>query len=286
MKRWFIVILTGICLLMACQTAESPSLSTSADSGRDSAAIYQDLAYQAMFVDSLGKAEAYAYRAYLLSNDSTTENGVLALLGYIYYREGKQEQLQLLMQTISPEAYMNVMDVQWQVEQVKAGKNRQFYIVTIMLLLLVSGVICYWYIRRMRAQSAMYRQRIESVRQELLHRESSLPASSTSLPINEAKQGIDVLFAIINDQNISQMGKQEEQAVLKALPLVDTTLAVLLGKASSPLTPKETFFCIMEYYGKNDRQKARSFCCSEQAIRSTKSRLNKKIDLSILQTSL
>jgi hypothetical protein len=286
MRRWFIFTLTGICLLMACQTAESPKLSKTIDSGQDSAAIYQDLAYQAMFVDSLGKAEAYAYRAYLLSNDSTTENGVLALLGYIYYREGKQEQLQLLMQTISPEAYMNVMDVQWQVEQVKAGKNRQFYIVTIMLLLLVSGIICYWYIRRMRTQSAMYRQRIESVRQELLHRESSLPAASTSLPINEAKQGIDVLFAIINDQNISQMGKLEEQAVLKALPLVDTTLAALLGKASSPLTPKETFFCIMEYYGKNDRQKARSFCCSEQAIRSTKSRLNKKIDLSILQTSL
>lgn len=282
MRRWFIFTLIGVCLLMACQTAESPTLSKTIDSGQDSAAIYQDLAYQAMFVDSLGKAEAYAYRAYLLSNDSTTENGVLALLGYIYYREGKQEQLQLLMQTISPEAYMNVMDVQWQVEQVKAGKNRQFYIVTIMLLLLVSGVICYWYIRRMRAQSAMYRQRIESVRQELLHRESSLPASSTSLPINEAKQGIDVLFAIINDQNISQMGKQEEQAVLKTLPIVDAALAALLDKASSPLTPKETFFCIMEYYGKSDRQKARSFCCSEQAIRSTKSRLNKKIDLSIL----
>lgn len=284
MRRWLIIILTDVCLLIACQTAETPTPSTIIDGGQDSAAIYQDLAYQAMFAESLGKAEAYAYRAYLLSNDSTTENGVLALLGYIYYREGKQEQLQLLMQTISPEAYMNVMDVQWQVEQVKAGRNRQFYIVTIMLLLLVSGIICYWYIRRMRSQSAMYRQRIESVRHELLNRESSLPAS-TSLPINEAKQGIDVLFAIINDQNISQMGKQEEQAVLKALPLVDATLATLLDKASSPLTPKETFFCIMEYYGKNDRQKARSFCCSEQAIRSTKSRLNKKIDLSILHSS-
>ena len=285
MKRWTIVILTGICLFMACQTAETPSPFTTADGGQDSATIYQDSAYQAMFNESLGKAEAYAYRAYLLSNDSTTENGVLALLCYIYYQEGKQEQLQLLMQTISPEAYMNVMDVQQQVEQMKAGRNRQFYIVTIMLLLLVSGIICYWYIRRMRAQSAMYRQRIESVRHELLNRESSLPASS-SLPINEAKQGIDVLFAIINDQNISQMGKHEEQAVLKALPLVDATLAALLGKASSPLTPKETFFCIMEYYGKTDRQKARSFCCSEQAIRSTKSRLNKKIDLSILQSPL
>ena len=272
---------TTVCLLMACQTTEKPSLTATSESSQDSAAIYQDLSYQAMFADSLGKAEAYAYRAYLLGNDSTTESGVIALLCYIYYKEGKQEQLQLLMQTISPKAYMNVMDVQLQVEQVKASRNRQFYIVTIMLLLLVSGILCFWYIRKMRSQSSMYRQRIDNVRHELLSRESNLPVS-TFLPIDEAKQGIDVLFAIINDQNISQMGKQEEQAVLKTLPIVDATLAALLAKASSPLTPKETFFCIMEYYGKNDRQKARSFCCSEQAIRSTKSRLNKKLDLSIL----
>ena len=172
MKRWTIVILTGICLFMACQTAESPTLSKTIDSGQDSAAIYQDLAYQAMFVDSLGKAEAYAYRAYLLSNDSTTENGVLALLGYIYYREGKQEQLQLLMQTISPETYINAMDVQQQVEQVKADRNRQFYVVIIMVLLLVSGIICYWYIRRMRSLASLHRQRIDRVRHELLSRTS------------------------------------------------------------------------------------------------------------------
>ena len=284
MKRWATAILTGICLLIACQTAETPPPFTTADGGQDSAAIYQDSAYQAMFTESLGKAEAYAYRAYLLSNDSTTENGALALLCYIYHQEGKQEQLQLLMQTISPETYINAMDVQQQVEQVKANRNRQFYVVIIMVLLLVSGIICYWYIRRMRSLASLHRQRIDRVRHELLSR-TSCPPTSAVLPIDEAKQGIDVLFAIINDQNISQMGKHEEQAVLKALPLVDATLATLLGKASTPLTPKETFFCIMEYYGKNDRQKARSFCCSEQAIRSTKSRLNKKIDLSILHSS-
>ena len=268
---------------MACQTSETPSQPTSAGDGLDSAAIYQDLAYQAMYAGSLGKAEAYAYRGVLLSKDSTTENGVIALLCYIYYQEGKQEQLQLLMQSISPEAYTNVMDVQSQVEQVKAGRDRQYYVVTIMLLLLVSGIICFGYIWRMRAQSALYRQRIDNVRHELFNRESGQSvALQSQFPIHEAKQGIDVLFAIINDQNISQMGKQEEQAVLKTLPIVDAALAALLDKASSPLTPKETFFCIMEYYGKNDRQKARSFCCSEQAIRSTKSRLNKKIDLSIL----
>ena len=236
-----------------------------------------------MFANSLGKAERYAYRSYLLSNDSTTGNGSLALLCYIYYREGKQEQLQLLMQTISPKAYTNVMDVQWKAEQAKAGRDRLFYAVTIMVLLMASGIVCYWHIRRTKQQTALYRQRIDSVRQEVLHKESVM-STATALPIDKAKQGIDVLHAIINDQNISQMGKQEEQAVLKTLPMVDAALAALLGKASAPLTPKETFFCIMEYYGKNDRQKARSFCCSEQAVRSTKSRLGKKMDLAILRS--
>ena len=39
----------------------------------------------------------------------------------------------------------------------------------------------------------------------------------------------------------------------------------------------------MEYYGKSDHQKALSFCCSDQAIRSTKSRLNKKLDIEKLR---
>ena len=284
MKRLLTILTTAACLLYACQIAETPSPASVSGDSKDSAAIYQDLAYQAMFNDSLRKAETYAYRAYLLSNDSTMENGTVALLCYIYYQEGKQEQMQLLMRTISPETYVNVMNVQLQVEQVKASRDRQFYIATIILLLLISGAVCYWYIRKMQTQSSIYQQRIDSVRQEPLSRESSIPATTT-LPIEETKKGIDVLFAIINDQNISQMGKQEEQAVLKTLPIVDATLAALLKHASSPLTPKETFFCIMEYYGKNDRQKARSFCCSEQAIRSTKSRLNKKIDLTILHSA-
>ena len=188
----------------------------------------------------------------------------------------------MLMQTISPENYADVMDVQWQVEQAKTNHERQLYAIAIILLLLMSGIVCYWYIHRMRAQTVMYQQRIDKVRRELFNKGANLP-QTTTLSIDEAKRGIDVLFAIINDQNISQMGKEEEQAVIKVLPLLDATLAKLLAKASSPLTPKETYFCIMEYYGKNDHQKALSFCCSEQAIRSTKSRLNKKIDLSILR---
>jgi len=282
MRIIWALISTAVCLLSACQTAETPSPATIQGNGVDSAAIYQDWAYREMFDNALNKAEEYAYRSVMLSKDSTMENSSMILLCYIYYRQGKQEQLQMLMQTISPESYADVMDVQWQVEQAKTNQEHQLYVVAIILLLLMSGIVCYWYIHRMRAQAVMYQERIDRVRQELFNKGAKLPQSNT-LSIDEAKRGIDVLFAIINDQNISQMGKEEEQAVLKALPLFDATLAKLLAKASSPLTPKETYFCIMEYYGKNDHQKAQSFCCSEQAIRSTKSRLNKKIDLSILR---
>ena len=109
------------------------------------------------------------------------------------------------------------------------------------------------------------------------------PRDTNPQDIAETKLGFDVLYAIINDQNISQMGKREEQALLKVLPMVDANLCAILAKASSPLTPKETFFCLMEYYGKSDHQKALSFCCSDQAIRSTKSRLNKKLDIGQLR---
>jgi restriction endonuclease len=57
------------------------------------------------------------------------------------------------------------------------------------------------------------------------------------------------------------------------------SIAIREGVKKSFETMEEHF---MEYYGKNDKQKARCFCCSEQAIRSTKSRLNKKINLTSL----
>lgn len=262
------LMLTLFCLLTACQEPERGSYNSAVEARSDSAAIYQNLAYEEMFTGSLTKAEAYAYRAFLMSRDSVRECNALSLLCYIYYREGKQRELQLLMQTISPEMYVSVMDVQSKVEQGKAGRQQLAYVVAIIMLVLTLGALVVWYVRRTRALKRLYQQRLDNARQKL--------------EIGETKVGIDVLHAIINDQNISQMGKHEEQAVLKTLPVIDATLAETLSKATVPLTPKETFFCIMEYYGKTDRQKARSFCCSEQAIRSTKSRLNKKMDISVL----
>ena len=270
MKQFSVVIWSVLCLLTACQKPDTTATPTVTTVGNDSAAIYQSLAYQETFNGSLSKAESYANRAFLLSQDSIIECNALSILCYIYYREGRQKDLELLMQTISPEMYVNVMDMQLQVEQDKAGRQQRLYGIVIVLLLLMLAALGFWYYRRMKSLTRLYQQRITTVREKL--------------EISETKTGVDVLYAIINNQNISQMGKQEEQAVQKILPLVDATLADALSMASSSLTPKETFFCIMEYYGKSDHQKARSFCCSEQAIRSTKSRLNKKIDIAILRS--
>ena len=270
MRQFSVIICSALCLLTACQMPDKTASPTVSTMGNDSAAIYQSLAYQETFNGSLSKAESYANRAFLLSQDSIIECNALSILCYIYYREGRQKDLELLMQTISPEIYVNVMDMQQQVEQDKAGRQQRLYGTIIAVLLLLFGIFGLWYYLRMKSLTRLYQQRITTVREKL--------------EISETKTGVDILYAIINDHNISQMGKHEEQAVLKTLPLVDATLADALGKASSPLTPKETFFCIMEYYGKSDRQKARSFCCSEQAIRSTKSRLNKKIDFAILRS--
>ena len=287
-----LVLLGLVCLLTGCQNDGVVS-SSHVEKG-DSASVYQDMAYRAMFVDSLAQAEAYAYRSLMLSTDSTLECGALSLLCYIYYREGKQDKLQMMMQILSPEVYMNVMDVQLLVEQEKSGRQQQYYMLAIILLLFLSGGIAWWYLHRMKSLRGLYQQRIALTRQLLGDHgngdsENGSPLKQNEsrdtnpLDIAETKLGFDVLYAIINDQNISQMGKREEQALLKVLPMVDTTLCTILAKASSPLTPKETFFCLMEYYGKSDHQKALSFCCSDQAIRSTKSRLNKKLDIEKLR---
>ena len=96
--------------------------------------------------------------------------------------------------------------------------------------------------------------------------------------ISSMKSGIDILYAILNGSNISQYGKKEETDVTKILWLTDKEFALRLEKASQPLTPKETFFCIMERYGKSDAEKTLAFHCTDQALRSIKSRLSKKME--------
>lgn len=100
--------------------------------------------------------------------------------------------------------------------------------------------------------------------------------------VNMMKEGIDVLSTIVSGGNISQMGKHEQQAVTAVMQLIDPAFHSLLADEKLALTPKETFYCIMEHNRQDDHAKAKAFCSTEQAVRSIKSRLGKKLDLSRL----
>ena len=160
MKKLLIALLTTTSLLTACQMSDPAAPHPSTGDGSDSSAVYQKMAYEEMFNGSLTKAETYAYRAFMLSRDSMLAGDALSLLGYIYYREGRQEELQLLMQTITPEMYMNVMDVQLQVEQAKAGRQQQMYVAAIVVLLLLLGALGFGYVRRTRALARLCQAKV------------------------------------------------------------------------------------------------------------------------------
>ena len=96
MKTLKILIPILFCLPTACQMPGTAHNDAVAETTVDSATTFQDRAYEEMFNGSLAKAETYAYRAFLMSQDSTLECNALSLLCYIYYREGKQEELAVL----------------------------------------------------------------------------------------------------------------------------------------------------------------------------------------------
>ena len=172
--------------------------------------------------------------------------------------------------------------------QLDRARQRYRYSVVIIALLLLLFVLSYGYYRRNHLLYKRFQEQIADIKDELHTR-----LSAKNLTIEEMKQAmdsrlkeleqlkhklpIDVLDAILHNGNISQFGKKEQVAVTSIMPNIDAELAELLNNQSLALTPKETFFCIMERNGMADGEKAKAFCCSEQAVRSTKSRLTKKL---------
>lgn len=202
-------------------------------------------------------------------------------------------------------------DQQWH-QRRSAERSFKLSLLIIFMLLVMGGII-YVYFRRQQMHHREFQQHISNVRQDLNHLlvmrntriedlklaldtrmeeieklktklTGGLAEDEMYLQIKELKTGIDVLNDILNHKNISQYGRNEQQAAMRALWMADRQLAARLDNPDTTLTPKETFFCIMEHYGIIDDRKIDLFCCTEQALRSTKSRLSKKIDLNSLKT--
>ena len=209
-------------------------------------------------------------------------------------------------------AALDITRVQTQFDQQwhqRRSAERSFKLSLLIIFMLLSfGAIIYVYFRRQQVHHHEFQERISDVRADLNHllvmRDTRLEdlkmALSTRMQeletlkkkltgafaddkmytqLSELKQGIDVLDAILTGENISQYGRPQQQAALRALWLIEPKLAGALDMPDIQLTPKETFFCVMEHYGISDDKKIDLFCCTEQALRSTKSRLSKKINL-------
>lgn len=235
-------------------------------------------ALEAVGNHDLRTAEQRAYSAAILSTDSAEMADALTMLSLVFILEDKKEQAEMVMAVLPEGQTVEFVRLQQAANEQGRSHDRIIFGGFIALLLAVIGGGLWWSRRRKAAFERKVDELMESMAVET--DEPEQPAAVRA-DIVRTKQGVDVLYAILHNENISQMGKREQLAVTETLHIVDPTLAGILS--SVELTPKETFYCIMQYYGKTEQQKAQCFCCTEQALRSTKSRLGKKLDLSRLE---
>ena len=234
-------------------------------------------ALEAVGSHDLPTAEQRAYSAAILSADSAEMADALTMLSLVFILENKKEKAEMVMAVLPEGQTMEFVRLQQVANEQGRSHERFFFGGFIGLLAIVIGGGLWWSLRRKAAFERKVDELMESM--AVATDEPERPAAVRA-DIVRTKQGVDVLYAILHDENISQMGKREQLAVTETLHIVDPTLADIIS--SVELTPKETFYCIMQYYGKTEQQKAQCFCCTEQALRSTKSRLGKKLDLSRL----
>lgn len=265
--------------------------------------ILQHVAYHKMLVDSLEEAQKIFAKAWQISADSTdTSIHDSAMVKALYSRLPMENMMLEDLLTLQ-----NKYDTA-RIETEKARQQLLFLWLSIAAMLLIACMI-WWHKRQQRQTVNHYEDMIDGIRYQmedaLLSRDATIEEMKAaidrimqetetlrrSLPktyissrnndfIDRTKLGVDALHAIANDKNISQYGRKEQQAVTEIMRTIDPDFARIIADNTLMLTPKESFFCIMEHMGKSDQQKAESFCCSEQALRSTKSRLGKKLDLS------
>ncbi len=270
LRRLIDTVMMSVALLLAVAcTEKSPRVS-------DTERLIGE-ALEAVGSHDLPTAEQRAYSAAILSADSAEMADALTMLSLVFILEDKKEKAEMVMAVLPAGQTMEFVRLQQAANEQGRSHERYIFGGFIGILAAVIGGGFWWSRRR----KAAFERKVDELMQSMMVEadEPEKPAAVRA-DIVRTKQGVDVLYAILHDENISQMGKREQLAVAETLHILDPTLADIIS--SVELTPKETFYCIMQYYGKTEQQKAQCFCCTEQALRSTKSRLGKKLDLSTL----
>lgn len=233
-------------------------------------------ALEAVGNHDLRTAEQRAYGAAILSRDSAEMADAMTMLSLVFILQDEKEKAEIVMAMLPKEQTVELVRLQQTANEHGRSHDRSIFggFIGLLVVVIVGG---YWWSRR---RKMVFERKVDELMQNMAIETEEPEKPAVRADIVRTKQGVDVLYAILHNENISQMGKREQQAVNETLHIVDPTLADIIS--SVELTPKETFYCIMQYYGKSEQQKAQCFCCTEQALRSTKSRLGKKLDLSRL----
>lgn len=270
LKRSFdTVVITLSVLLTAACAGETPSATPTEQLISE--------ALEAVGNHDLPTAEQRAYSAAILSADSAEMADALTMLSLVYILEDKREKAEMVMAVLPEGQTAEFVRLQQAANEQGRSHDRSIFVgfIGLLVAVIVGGL---WWARRRKAD---FERKVDELLQRMAteaDKPEEQPAALLRADIASTKQGVDVLYAIQHDENISQMGKRQQEAVSQTLRIVEPRLAAVLDTVE--LTPKETFYCIMHYYGKSEQQKAQCFCCTEQALRSTKSRLGKKLDLS------
>ncbi len=270
LRRLIDTVMMSVALLLAVACTENTPQAS------DTERLISE-ALEAVGSHDLLTAEQRAYSAAILSADSAEMADALTMLSLVFILEDKKEKAEMVMAVLPAGQTMEFVRLQQAANEQGRSHERYIFGGFIGILAAVIGGGFWW----SRQRKAAFERKVDELMQSMMVEadEPEKPAAVRA-DIVRTKQGVDVLYAILHDENISQMGKREQMAVAETLHIVDPTLADIIS--SVELTPKETFYCIMQYYGKTEQQKAQCFCCTEQALRSTKSRLGKKLDLSTL----
>lgn len=270
-KRLIDTVIMCVALLLAAACTEN------APQESDTERLINE-ALEAVGNHDLQTAEQWAYSAAILSADSAEMADALTMLSLVFILEDKKEKAEMVMAVLPEDQTMAFVRLQQAANEQGRSHDRIIFGGFIAIFALFVGAGFWWSRRR----KAAFERKVDELMQRMaVEADEPEKPAAVRADIVRTKQGVDVLYAILHDENISQMGKREQQAVSETLHIVDPMLADILS--SVELTPKETFYCIMQYYGKTEQQKAQCFCCSEQALRSTKSRLGKKLDLNRLE---
>ena len=204
-------------------------------------------ALEAVGSHDLPTAEQRAYSAAILSADSAEMADALTMLSLVFILENKKEKAEMVMAVLPEGQTMEFVRLQQVANEQGRSHDRFIFGGSIGLLAIVIGGGLWWSLRRKAAFERKVDELMESM---VVETDEPEKPAAVRADIVRTKQGVDVLYAILHNENISQMGKREQLAVTETLHIVDPTLADIIS--SVELTPKETFYCIMQYYGKTE----------------------------------